>query len=129
MNAEKWFREQLDQFKDDVEFQTEKVILDFTEQVVAYMGKQNMSRVDLAKRLGVSKAFVTKLLNGNPNLTIKTMVSISKTLGCDLNIDICPADFEVKKFYTTPQKQSFSVEQFTEEYKPIPGGETNAIAA
>jgi len=88
MNAEKWFKEKLDTFNYDVEFQTEKVILDFTEQVVLFMEKQEMSRADLAKRLGVSKAFVTKLLNGNPNLTIKTMVNIAKTLGCELSIDI-----------------------------------------
>jgi len=128
MNAEKWFKEKLDTFKDDVEFQTEKVILDFTEQVVLFMEKQEMSRADLAKRLGVSKAFVTKLLNGNPNLTIKTMVNIAKTLCCELSIDVCPAGFEVKKFYAT-RKETFSVDQFTEEYKITLGEETDAIAA
>jgi len=44
--------------------------------------------VPLAQRLGVSKAFVTKLLNGNPNLTIKTMVAIAGALECTLLIDI-----------------------------------------
>jgi len=87
-DAGKWFKEKLDQFKDDVEFLTEKTILDFTEQVVASMEAQGISRAELAKRLGVSKAFITKLLNGNPNLTIKTMVSLAKTLGCDLNIGL-----------------------------------------
>jgi len=60
----------------------------FTEQVVASMEAQGISRAELAKRLGVSKAFITKLLNGNPNLTIKTMVSLAKTLDCDLSIDL-----------------------------------------
>jgi transcriptional regulator with XRE-family HTH domain len=96
MTAEKWFKEKLDTFKDDIVFQTEKVILDFTEQVVLFMEKQEMNRVDLAKRLGVSKAFVTKLLNGNPNLTIKTMVNIAKNLGCELSINILPLNGEKK---------------------------------
>src|ERR1700687_2475488 len=88
MKAEKWFREKLDEFQDDPEFRTEEVILDFTEKVVAAMRERGMNRVELAQRLGVFKAFVTKLLNGNPNLTIRTMVSIADALECKLLIDI-----------------------------------------
>lgn len=129
MNAEKWFKEQLDKFKDDVEFLTEKVILDFTEQVVAYMEKRGINRAELAKRLGVSKAFITKLLNGNPNLTIKTMVSLAKTLNCDLNIELCPEGFEVKRFYIAPVKV-FDADQFTEDVTVPPmEGKIDAIAA
>lgn len=101
MNSEEWFKEKLDRFKDDVDFLTEKAILGFTEQVVSYMEKNNINRAELAKRLNVSKAFVTKLLNGNPNLTIKTMVSLAKTLDCDLRLEL-RAEHEVE----TKQKRT-----------------------
>ena len=90
MKSGKWFREKLDEFQDDQEFRTEQAIIDFTERVVAAMHERGMSRVELAQRLGVSKAFVTKLLNGNPNLTIRTMVAIADALECKLLIDIPP---------------------------------------
>ena len=74
----------------DLEFRTENVIIEFTEKVAAAMQERGMSRVELAQRLGVSKAFVTKLLNGNPNLTIRTMVSLAAALECELLVDIQP---------------------------------------
>lgn len=116
MNAERWFEEQLDKFKDDVEFLTEKVILDFTEQVVACMEKRGINRAELAKRLGVSKAFITKLLNGNPNLTIKTMVSLAKTLDCDLNIGL---NISPTKRPGVSKKQSGQVVQSKKSRSPL----------
>ena len=88
MHVKSWFTDKLDNFADDPEYLTEEAILDFTEKLVAKMQELKVSRTELAKRLDVSKAFVTKLLNGNPNMTIKTMVSISNVLGCKLNLDI-----------------------------------------
>lgn len=90
MKAENWFSKKLEEYKDDLEFRTEGVILEFNEKIVARMAEMNISRTELAKRLRVSKAFVTKLLNGNPNLTVKTMMSISDALGCELKLDIYP---------------------------------------
>ena len=88
MHVKSWFTDKLDKYADDPEFLTEEAILDFTEKLVTKMEELKVSRTELAKRLNVSKAFVTKLLNGNPNMTIKTMVSISNVLGCKLNLDI-----------------------------------------
>jgi len=90
MKAAKWFTDKLKEFQDDREFRTEQVIIDFTEKVVAVMRERGMSRVELAQRLGVSKAFVTKLLNGKSNLTIRTIVAITDALGCELVVDIPP---------------------------------------
>lgn len=90
MKAEKWFSERIQELQGDQEFRTEEAILAFTEKVVAVMRERGMNRAELAQRLGVSKAFVTKLLNGNPNLTIKTMVAIAGALECTLCIDIPP---------------------------------------
>jgi len=90
MKSGTWFTDKLNEFESDLEFRTEEVIIAFTEKVVAAMRERDMSRVELAQRLGVSKAFVTKLLNGNPNLTIRTMVSLAAALECDLLVDIQP---------------------------------------
>ena len=93
MHVKSWFTDKLDKYADDPEFLTEEAILDFTEKLVTKMQELKVNRAELAKRLNVSKAFVTKLLNGNPNMTIKTMVSISNVLGCKLNLDIYSKEY------------------------------------
>lgn len=85
MKLEKWFAQKLEEFKDDVEFRTEEAILGITEKIVELMEKEGINRTDLAKRLGVSKPFITKLLNGNPNMRLKTMVSLAMALNHELN--------------------------------------------
>lgn len=86
MNAEEWFKDQLEKFKNDIDFKTEGIILELTEKIVEIMDRNKVNRAELANRLGVSNAYITKLLNGNPNLTIKSLVSIASALNCDLEI-------------------------------------------
>jgi len=98
LKTEEWFTKQLEKYEDDLEFRMEGLILDFTEKISIKMSELNINRTEFAQRLGVSKAFVTKLLNGNPNLTIKTMMSIADVLNCDLNLDLYPKGFQAKNF-------------------------------
>jgi transcriptional regulator with XRE-family HTH domain len=81
MNAEKWFKEELESARKTFEFRLEKILLQLGEDICGLMRDQGLSRAEIAARLGVSRAYVTKLLNGNPNLTIKTLVKLSDALG------------------------------------------------
>lgn len=83
-------KERFEKLKDDAGYRLEGVIYDFTEQICNLMEKQKITRTELAKRLGVSPPFITKLLNGNPNLTLKTMMNIATVLKSNLNIQIQP---------------------------------------
>jgi transcriptional regulator with XRE-family HTH domain len=93
MNTEKWFEDKLETF--ERELYAEELILDLTEQIVAAMKELGVNRTELAARMGVSKAFVTKLLRGNTNITLKTMASLARSLGCNVNIKVCPKDVEL----------------------------------
>ena len=128
MKAEKWFNSLIEKYEEDAEFRLESLIIDFTEKIVTKMAEGNISRVELARRLGVSKAFVTKLLNGNQNLTIKSMLSIADALECEVNLDIYPKEFEVRNFYLHVNRK-VDVKQFTRPVKAIIGEETDARAA
>lgn len=110
MQTKNWFTEKLDKFANDPEFLAEEAILEFTEKLIAKMQEQKVSRAELAKRLDVSKSFITKLLNGNPNMTIKTMVAIAAMLDCRLNLDIYHNGYRAVNLYT-PDNKGFS--QFT----------------
>ena len=55
-------------------------ILEFTESLTASMEAQGVSRAELARRLGVSAAYVTKMLRGNANFTLRSMVRAARAL-------------------------------------------------
>lgn len=92
-----WLRERIAKHKDDPEYLTEGQILMFTEAIVKKMIDDNITRTELAKRLGKSKPFITKLLDGSQNMTIFTMVNVANALGMRLNIDIYPKDFTIAR--------------------------------
>lgn len=73
------------------EFWVAGAILELTEEVVRRMEEQGVSRSELARRLGTSPAYVTKLLRGNANLTLATMVRLARALESELHCRLTPA--------------------------------------
>ena len=88
MKADEWFSQRLEEYREDPEFVLEQLILDVTEQICGAMEEQEISRSELAQRLGVSRAYVTKLLNGHPNMTLRTLVAVAAALGLRANISV-----------------------------------------
>jgi transcriptional regulator with XRE-family HTH domain len=43
-----------------------------------------ISEAELARRLGVSRAYVTQLLGGKPNMTLATLAKIAIALDCEV---------------------------------------------
>lgn len=79
------FAEMFKEIEDSIEFRTETKILKITENIVAKMDAKNISRKDLAGKLGCKPAYITKLLRGNNNFTLNTMMKISEALDLDFN--------------------------------------------
>jgi transcriptional regulator with XRE-family HTH domain len=62
------------------------IIHDFYHQLLTFMEDHGISKSDLAKKLGKSRASITQLFNKNPNVTIKTLVEIADALGITISI-------------------------------------------
>jgi len=90
MQPQQWFERKLQEFRDDPEFQTELLLLDINEQIVERMVARGIRRSELAQKLGSSRAFVTQLLNGKPNLTLKTLVQVAHALGMAVDVQLRP---------------------------------------
>jgi transcriptional regulator with XRE-family HTH domain len=97
MDTEKWFNEKLAALEDDTDFRLEEVILDLTEQISVRIKEKGMTRAKLAGLLGVTPAAVTKLLNGNPNFTLKTLLKVADALDLKFN-----ASFSTVKSISKP---------------------------
>lgn len=64
----------------------EAALYDFTETVCGLLEDSGMTRTELAQKLGVTSAYITKLLRGDANVTIKTMVRLARVFGRQLQI-------------------------------------------
>jgi hypothetical protein len=62
-------------------FQQERAIYEVTELMESVMEEQGISRADLAKRLGRSKGWVTQLLDGQANKTVRTVADVFAVMG------------------------------------------------
>ena len=69
-------------------FHEELAILKFTEDVISILNRYGLTYSDLAERLGTSPPFVTKLLSGRNNFTLKTMVKVAAALGCEFKSEL-----------------------------------------
>jgi transcriptional regulator with XRE-family HTH domain len=90
MKPREWFEKHLKMYANDPEYELEGIILEITEQISKELEKQKLTRTELARRLGVSNAYVSKVLNGMPNLTLAKMVEISKAIGSKLKVEFIP---------------------------------------
>ena len=71
------------------------VILDFTEELEKMMKAKGISRSDLARTVGVSPAYITKVLRGNINFTVDSMVRLTRAMGAMVHIHVAPETHEV----------------------------------
>lgn len=63
----------------------------FLEDLVRGMEEAGVSRAELARRLGSSPAYVTKILRGNVNFTLASLVKLARAVGAELRLTIEPA--------------------------------------
>ena len=91
MNTQASFQNMLERSKKRDKFWVETAILEFTEEMAARMDQLKVTNSQLAERLNVNPAFVTKLLRGKNNFTIETMVKLSRALDAELRVHMQPA--------------------------------------
>ena len=73
-----------------LDFWVEGAILGFTEEVCRLMEEQSVNRAILAERLGTSQAYVTQILRGDANFTLKSMTKLAMALDSELRVHLAP---------------------------------------
>ena len=69
--------------------------LEFIDALVAEMGAKDVSGAELARRMGTSRAWVSRVLAGECNLTSATMGKLAFALGMRVTTQIVPLDTAV----------------------------------
>jgi len=86
MRIQDWFQVRLGDFREDFDYRLGSIILDLTERISERMRAKGISRSALADKLGVTPAAVTKILRGNSNFTLKTLLSLADALDYSLTV-------------------------------------------
>ncbi len=84
----------------------EKLILEVTEALSEAIEKRGLTRSEVAKRLGKTKGFVSQLLAGDRNLTLRTVADIADAIGISLKVAVQGA--ETSKRATRPRRMALS---------------------
>ena len=84
------FPELFAQAEEHADYWVAGAILEFTEGVVREMERQGVTRTELARRLGATPAYVTKILRGKANFTLETMVRLARALDVRLHVQLAP---------------------------------------
>lgn len=58
-----------------------RIQMDLFQQVDEYMRQNNLNRTQLAEKLGVTKGYISQILNGEFNHRIATLVDLSLAIG------------------------------------------------
>jgi len=89
---EQSFERLFEQAAEQDEFWAATAIMELTEELAGWMERNQVSRSELAARIGVSAPYVTKILKGNVNFTIGTMVKLARAVGANLELHLVPVD-------------------------------------
>ncbi|NOX67159.1 MAG: helix-turn-helix transcriptional regulator [Chlorobi bacterium] len=76
-------------------FAREKLVYNVTEDLLVFLEDRDISKKELARRLGKSKSYVTQILSGSRNMTLGSFSDICFALDFEAQIKI-PLSREVK---------------------------------
>ena len=79
-------------------YHVEGAVLEFTDDMLAQMEAEGISRSELARRMGTSPAYITKILRGSTNFTLESMVKVAMALNCKFHCGLEREQEAVKWF-------------------------------
>jgi plasmid maintenance system antidote protein VapI len=85
----KRFQRLLDEARKKDDYWVHDAIHEFTEGLYALMLRRDVSKSELARRIDSSPAYITKVMRGNTNFTLASMVRLVRALGGQLKVKVC----------------------------------------
>lgn len=89
------------------DYDIEKLSLSFSRSVYSVLKHSKKNQKELAEKLNVSEARISKILRGDENLTIATMVRVAKALNCKIKPIILEDDNFEYETIECPKSKEF----------------------
>lgn len=108
----------------------EELIIDVAETLWRALEREGTTRAALAGRLDKSPGFVTQILSGDRNLTLRTLADVADALDSTVRIRICPnferslgiTSLSVVQATARPPQLAFSPEEKRPSAPPVTPG-------
>ncbi len=89
----------LDEAKKSDDYWIDSAKLDFSLAIEEKRRAVNKSYADIARAMGKSNAYISKIFRGDANLTIESMVKLARAVGGNISIQVNnDIEFETSKF-------------------------------
>lgn len=79
-----------------------RLVMQATEAIASLLEEQGVSRAELARRIGKSPAFVTKLLRGDNNFTLRTLSDVFFALNRSAHLSLGNVGDDISLCTTKP---------------------------
>jgi transcriptional regulator with XRE-family HTH domain len=96
--------------KDNDLYSKDLMLLEFVSSINKLLEKNNLTQKKLAERLDKSEAYVSKVLSGNANLTVNTIVKFSKALGALPHLHVAEKNMFVEWVERSSSKSDYAIE-------------------
>jgi hypothetical protein len=80
------------EFERDPDYVAEALALQVVEQALKLMNEQGISRSEMASLMGVSRAYISKLFNAPPNMTLRSIAQLALALDARPHAGLHPRD-------------------------------------
>jgi transcriptional regulator with XRE-family HTH domain len=88
--ASEEFANMFQELEESGELTIEEIKVNIAEQIYLAMQEQDRSEAELARRLGCKPPYVNKILHGDTNFTIESLVKIGMALNLKLELRLVP---------------------------------------
>lgn len=95
MTAAERFAAMGERLKKDGRLQIDAAKVEISEQIFILMEEKGITEAELARRLETSRAYVNKVLQGDTNFTVESLVKIGIALGCELKLEFTESKKDV----------------------------------
>ncbi len=85
------------------EIAVQSLVLEATELVSRLMEEQGLTKAELARRMGKSRAWLTQLLNGSANMTLRTLAEVLVEMDAEARLQARPGAWKTPVPGTKPK--------------------------
>ena len=87
-----------DEDRSSVAYRQQALVLEIADRVHSRIQQLGISQAELARRMGVSRPMVTKLLTGDSNFQLKTLLRLADALDMELTVDFVLPGVNIRGF-------------------------------
>jgi transcriptional regulator with XRE-family HTH domain len=100
-------------------YKAEMAVMEITEEIVRRMEELGVSKSELARRIGATPAYVTKILRGDTNFTFETMVKLGSALDCEFRCHLQPKGKDGQWMDFLKEEPAERPAYSSDKYKPV----------